>query len=80
MDQTLARRRIQITTDLRKGAGMRLVQARREGEPAIAIPVDQVIIDDRSDQKVLMLPPGKFWLRAIDQESKVIAETTVTAR
>jgi hypothetical protein len=59
---------------------MRLVQARREGEPASAIPVDQVIIDDRNDQKVLMLPPGTFWLRTIDQNSKVIAETKVSVR
>jgi hypothetical protein len=80
MDQTLARRRVRIPTELRKGTGMRLVQARREGEPASAIPVDQVIIDDRNDQKVLMLPPGTFWLRTIDQNSKVIAETKVSVR
>lgn len=80
MDQTLARRRIRIPTELRKGSGIRLVQARREGEPATAIPVDQVIIDDRSNQKVLMLPQGKFWLRTIDRTSKVIAESKVTAR
>ena len=80
MDQTLGRRRVRIPTELREGSGMRLVQARREGEPATAIPVDQVVIVVRNDQKVLMLPSGKFWLRTIDQNSKVIAETHVSVR
>jgi hypothetical protein len=80
MEQTLARRRFRIPAQLRKGSGMRLVQARREGEPATAIPVDQIIIDDHDNQKVLMLPSGKFWLRTIDPNSKVIGEAHVTVR
>ena len=80
MEQTLGRRRVRIPTELRKGSGMRLVQARREGEPASAIPVDQIIIDVRNDRNVLMLPTGKFWLRTIDQSSKVVAERHVTVR
>jgi len=80
LDQTLGRKRVRISTDLRKGSGMRLVQARREGEPASAVPVDQIIIDDQDNQKVLMLPAGKFWLRTIDRNSKVIAETHVSVR
>jgi hypothetical protein len=54
------------------------VQVFKEGEPAAAIPIDQVIIDDQSDRKVLMLPKGKFWLRTVDRDSKVIAETTLS--
>ena len=46
-------------------------------EPASAIPIDQVIIEEPKDRKVLMLPPGRFWLRTIDRDSKVIAEAHV---
>ncbi len=74
MAQTLNRRRVRIPPQLWSGRGMRLVQAFREGEPSSAIPVDQVIIDEQSDRKVLMLPAGGFWLRTIDRDSKVIAE------
>jgi hypothetical protein len=73
--QTLSRRRTRIPPQLWSGRGMRLVQARREGEPASAIPIDQLIIDEPMDRKVLMLPRGRFWLRTIDRNSKVIAET-----
>lgn len=74
MVQALGRRRTRIPTQLRSGRGMRLVQAFREGDPASAIPVDQVILNDPPDGKVLMLPAGRFWLRTIDRDSKVIAE------
>jgi hypothetical protein len=77
MVQTLARRRVRIPARLWSGRGMRLVQARREGEPASAIPIDQVIIEEPKDRKVLMLPPGRFWLRTIDRDSNVIAEAHV---
>lgn len=77
MVRELGRKPIKIPGQLLTGRGMWLVQAFKEGEPASAIPIDQVIIDDQSDRKVLMLPKGKFWLRAIDRDSKVIAETTL---
>jgi len=77
MVRTLARRRVRIPAKLWSGRGMRLVQARREGEPASAIPIDQVIIEEPKDRKVLMLPPGRFWLRTIDRDSNVIAEAHV---
>jgi len=74
MRQALGRKRAQIPPRLRGGRGMRLVQAFREGDRASAIPVDQVIINEPYDRKVLMLPAGKFWLRTIDRDGKVIAE------
>jgi hypothetical protein len=59
---------------------MRLVQAFREGDRASAIPVDQVIINEPYDRRVLMLPLGRFWLRTIDRDSKVIAEAHLRVR
>ena len=75
MVQTLGRRRTRIPPQLLSGRGMRLVQAFREKDLATAIPVDQVIIDEPNDRKILMLPAGRFWLRTIDREGKMIAET-----
>jgi hypothetical protein len=77
MVKELRRKPIKIPRQLLNGSGMRLVQVFKEGEPASAIPIDQVIIDDQSDRKVLMLPKGKFWLRTVDRDSKVIDETTL---
>ena len=77
MARTLGRRRVRIPPQLWSGRGIRLVQAHRDGEPASAVPVDQVIIDEPKDRKVLMLPRGRFWLRTIDRDSKVIAEAYV---
>jgi hypothetical protein len=78
MRQTLGRKRARIPSRLWGGGGMRLVQAFREGDPAPATPVDQVIINEPTERKVLMLPAGRFWLRTIDRDSKVIAETHLT--
>ncbi|HEV2706269.1 MAG TPA: hypothetical protein VGV59_10120 [Pyrinomonadaceae bacterium] len=78
MVQTLGRTRTRIPSRLRTGRGMRLVQAFREGEPASAIPVDQVILNGPHERKVLMLPAGRFWLRTIDRNSKVIAEARLS--
>ena len=77
MVKELRRKPIKIPRQLLNGSGIRLVQVFKEGEPASAIPIDQVTIDDQSDRKVLMLPKGKFWLRTVDRDSKVIGETTL---
>ncbi|HEX8844682.1 MAG TPA: hypothetical protein VF791_08570 [Pyrinomonadaceae bacterium] len=74
MARTLGRRRIRIPQQLWSGSGMRLVQAFKEGESASAVPVDQVIIGKPNDRKVLMLPAGRFWLRTVDRDSRVLAE------
>lgn len=73
MRKVLGRKRARIPSRLWGGSGMRVVQAFREGDPASAIPVDQVIITQPSDWRVLMLPAGRYWLRTIDRDSKVIA-------
>jgi hypothetical protein len=78
MRQTLGRKRARIPVRLWGGRGMRLVQAFREGDRPSAIPFDQVIINESSARKVLMLPAGKYWLRTIDRDSKVIAESRLT--
>jgi hypothetical protein len=74
MRQVLGRKRARIPTRLWGGRGMRLVQAFREGDRASVIPADQVIINEPYERKVLMLPTGRFWLRTIDRDSKVIGE------
>ena len=78
MVRDLGRKRTLIPIRLLSGSGMRLVQAFRKGEPSTAVPVDQVIINESNDRKVLMLPRGRFWLRTIDRHSKVIAEAPVS--
>ena len=78
MIKVLGRRRVNIPQQLWNGHGMRLVQAFEEGEPPSAIPVDQVVINDQSDRKSLMLTAGRFWLRTIDPESSVIAKARLS--
>ena len=80
MIRELRRKPVRIPPQLLVGQGMRLVQAHKDGEPASAIPIDQVLIDEQSNSKVLMLPKGKYWLRTIDRESTVIKKTTVLVR
>ena len=78
MSLALGRERTRIPPQLLSGRGMRLVQAFREGDPASTIPVDQVILDESDYRKALMLPKGRYWLRTIDRDSKVIAKTTLS--
>ncbi|MEA2204186.1 MAG: hypothetical protein QOE77_962 [Blastocatellia bacterium] len=80
MRQVLGRKRVRIPSRLLSGSGMRLVQAFREGDREWAIPVDQVIITQPSDRKVLMVPAGRYWLRTIDRNSQVIAEAHLSVR
>ena len=77
MTKAMGRKRVRIPRGLLSGHGMRLVQAFKNGEPAAAIPVDQVIIDYNRSRKALMLPRGRFWLRTIDRDSKVIARQSI---
>lgn len=80
MIRELGRKPVRIPPQLFVGQGMRLVQAYKYGEPASAIPIDQVLIDERSNPKVLILPKGKYLLRTIDRESTVIRKATVLIR
>jgi hypothetical protein len=69
MVTTLERKRVAIPEALRAGRGRRLVQAFVEGEPFVAIPADQLLLDRPDAQGVLMLPPGKYRLRAVDEHT-----------
>jgi hypothetical protein len=77
MARELQRKSVPIPPQLLVGRGMRLVQAHKHGEPASAIPIDQVLIDEQSGPKVLMLAKGKYSLRTIDRET-VIGKATMT--
>jgi hypothetical protein len=46
-----------------------LVQAFVEGEPDSAIPADQLLLERPDAPGVLMLPPGKYRLRAVDERT-----------
>jgi hypothetical protein len=76
----LGRKRFTIPSELVTGSGVRLVQAFRPGEPPTAIPVDQLLLDERRQSSDLMLPVGNYWLRTISRAGEVLAEATVTVR
>jgi hypothetical protein len=78
LESVLGRRRVTIPPALDAGTGLRLVQAFRAGEPATAIPVDQVLLGDAGGAKKLMLPPGSYWARTIDRQGAVIGEVRLT--
>ena len=80
MIRELGRKPVRIPPQLFVGQGMRLVQAYKYGEPASAIPIDQVLIDERSNPKVQILPKGRYLIRTIDRESTVIRKATVLIR
>jgi len=69
MVTTLGRKRVPIPEALRVGGGRRLVQAFVEGEPVSAIPADQLLLEQPDAPGVLMLWPGKYQLRAVDERS-----------
>jgi hypothetical protein len=80
MSKTLGRKRTRIPAQLTAGSGLRLVQAFREGDPAAAIPMDQVFLDASGDPKVLMHPSGNYWLRTVDRDTKVLANARLLVR
>jgi hypothetical protein len=80
MAREMGRRRVSVPPALRGGRGLRLVQVYEEGEPASAVPVDQVLIKEGDGDKALMLPKGRFWLRTIEEDGTVVAETRVSLR
>ena len=80
MTRELGRKPVRIPPQLMSGTGRRLVQAHKDGEPPSAIPIDQVLIDERSNPQALMLPKGKYSLRSIDRHSIVISKATILIR
>jgi hypothetical protein len=74
MVTTLGRKRVAIPEALKAGRGRRLIQAFIEGEPVSAIPIDQLLLAQPDAPGVLMLPPGKYRLRAVDERTTELAE------
>lgn len=58
-------RPVTIPRKLRPTTGWRVIEARPVGEPSTSIPIDRVAIRAGEDI-ALMLPPGRYRLRAID--------------
>ena len=58
-----------IPEALKAGNGRRLIQAFIEGEPVSAIPIDQLLLNQPDAPGVLMLPPGKYRVRAVNERS-----------
>lgn len=56
---------ISIPKALRPTSGWRIIEARRVGEPISSVPMDRVAIRP-GENIALMLPPGRYQLRAID--------------
>lgn len=56
---------VTIPRELRPNTGWRVIEARPVGEPTASIPIDRVAIRPGEDV-ALMLPPGRYSLRAID--------------
>src|SRR5207253_9825029 len=69
MVTTLGRKRVAIPEAMKAGRGRRLIQTFVEGEPVSAIPADQMLLEQPDAPGVLMLPPGKYWLRAVDERT-----------
>jgi hypothetical protein len=77
MVTTLGRKRVPIPEALKAGRGRRLIQAFVEGEPVSAIPADQILLEQPNAPGVLMLSPGKYWLRAVDERSTELATASL---
>ena len=57
-----------------------LVQAFLEGESADAIPVDQFIIYPAKQIPALMLPKGRFEIRAVDESVTILGRYKLMMR
>jgi hypothetical protein len=77
MVTTLGRKRVAIPEALKTGPGRRLVQAFIDGEPNSAIPIDQLLLARPDAPGVLMLPAGKYRLRAVDERTAELGQAIV---
>jgi hypothetical protein len=57
-----------------------LVKAYAAGEKTDAIPLDEIIAESGRPAPVLMLPRGKFLIRAENAKGKLIGERTISIR
>lgn len=55
-----------------------MIQAFYANESEDAIPVDQIIVRDKKQTPFLALPNGKFRIRTIDAEGKIVGEQRLT--
>ena len=55
-----------------------MIEARPVGEPAASVPLDRVAIHAGEDM-ALMLPPGRYALRAVDVAVKGLAPAAADA-
>jgi hypothetical protein len=74
----LGRYLVPIPPGLVSAHGYQLVQVFGEGEPATAVPVDQILIRPRDALPALALPHGRFWVRVLYEKDKVRGPVTVT--
>jgi hypothetical protein len=77
MATTLGRKSRQIPTTLRVGEGRRLVQVFATSAPSNTIPIDQVLLPAAGSEPALMLPPGDYRVRTIDENSNELASGSV---
>jgi hypothetical protein len=75
MTLTMRRKPLAIPKAHREGSGWRLVQAFEPSDSNAVIPVDQILLEKPDAPAVLMLPPGKYRVRSIDEKSAAIATT-----
>ncbi|RYF01136.1 MAG: hypothetical protein EOO77_33315, partial [Oxalobacteraceae bacterium] len=64
---------VTIPANLRPTKGWRVIEARPEGEPQTAVPMDRVAIRPGEDV-ALMLPPGRYRVRFVDVQREVTPE------
>jgi hypothetical protein len=72
MRKTMGREAVPIPEEFRGGSGLRLIQVFPAGDPASAIPVDQVLLREGEPLPTLMLPERECWIRAIDAKGVVV--------
>ncbi|MBX9732002.1 MAG: hypothetical protein K2X59_11795 [Sphingomonas sp.] len=70
---------VSIPQALLPSTGWRVIEARPIGEPVTSVPMDRVAIRP-GETIALMLPPGRYNLRAIDVERDERAETNPASR
>lgn len=76
----LGRKTIPMPSGLVRPTGYQLVQAFAEGEPELAIPVDQILIQPGAPVPGLVLPEGRYWVRCISPTGEVLGRTELEVR
>lgn len=76
---TLQRTAVPLPDKLRKGGGLRLVQAFEQGQPVNTIAADQFLLT-ADENKSLAMKKGKYYVRVIDAAGKVLAEENIVVK